>query len=165
MALFNTRRFSDNSYLVGGIHTLQVKLNQPLSHSKINLEMTTKLYCNLKQLFSCFLSWTTASPTVIRWLCSRLQIALFTVWTLVKPLTIDCNARKKIHFYNYVLVPVCRYLSSKELKTNSVKQMRIHYAQVQHYYRKIPGFMLRGLSISRTPSKTDSWGRSRWCPS
>ena len=107
--------------------------------------MTTKLYCNLKQLFSCFLNWTTASPTIIRWLCSRLQIALFTVWTLVKPLTIDCNARKKIHFYNYVLVPVCRYLSSKELKTNSVKQMCIHYAQVQHYYRKIPGFMLRGL--------------------
>ena len=59
--------------------------------------------------------------------------------------------RQKIHFYKYVLVPVCRYLSSKELKTNSVKQMRIHYAQVQHYYRKIPGFMLRGLSISRTP--------------
>ena len=29
--------------------------------------------------------------------------------------------------------------------------MRIHYAQVQHYYRKIPRFMLRELSISRTP--------------
>ena len=36
-----------------------------MSHSKINLEVTTKLYCNLKQLFSCFLSWTTAFPTVI----------------------------------------------------------------------------------------------------
>ena len=29
--------------------------------------------------------------------------------------------------------------------------MRIHCAQVQHYYLKIPGVMLRRLSISRKP--------------
>ena len=62
VALFNTRRFTDNSYLVGGIHTLQVKLNQPLSHSKINLEMTTKLYCNLQSYFLAFLAELQLSP-------------------------------------------------------------------------------------------------------
>ena len=35
-------------------------------------------------------------------------------------------------------------------KTN-FKQTRIHRAQVQHYYLKIPGVMLGCLSISRTP--------------
>ena len=39
--------------------------------------------------------------------------------------------RQKIYFYKYVLVPVCRFSSSKELKTN-FKQTRIHCAQVQH---------------------------------
>ena len=36
-----------------------------MSHSKINLEVTAKLYCILKQLLSCFLSWITAFPTLI----------------------------------------------------------------------------------------------------
>ena len=94
-------------------------MNQPLSHSKINLEVTTKLNCNLKQLFSCLLSWTTAFPTVMRWLCFRLQNVLFTVWTLVNPLTIDCNTTKNSLLY--VLVPVCKFLSSKELKTESAR--------------------------------------------
>ena len=76
--------------------------------------------------------------------------------------------RQKIHFYKYVLVPVCRYLSSKELKTNSVKQMRIHYAQVQHYYCKIPGFLLRGLykpdtSLRRTAEAGPDGVRLREC--
>ena len=44
--LFNTRRLIYSSYLVGGIHT----------HSKNNAEVSTELYCNLKQLFSRFLS-------------------------------------------------------------------------------------------------------------
>ena len=35
-------------------------------------------------------------------------------------------------------------------KTN-FNQTHIHRAQVQHYYLKIPGVALRGLSISRTP--------------
>ena len=43
----------------------------------------------------------------------------------------------------------------EELKTN-FKQTRIHCAQVQYYYLKIPEVMLRRLFISRTPSKTDS---------
>ena len=51
VTLFNTRRLIDSSYLVAGIHTIQVKIiNQSLSHSKNNLEMTTELYCNLKQV-------------------------------------------------------------------------------------------------------------------
>ena len=58
MILFNTRRFIDSTYLVGGIYILQVKIKSVinLSYSKNNSEVTTELYCNLKQLFSCFLS-------------------------------------------------------------------------------------------------------------
>ena len=59
VTLFNTRRLIDSSYLVGKLHTVQVKIKSViiLSHSKNNSEVTTELYCNLKQLiFSCFLS-------------------------------------------------------------------------------------------------------------
>ena len=37
VTLLNTRRLIDSSYLVAGICTVQVKLNQSLSHSKKNL--------------------------------------------------------------------------------------------------------------------------------
>ena len=57
MTLFNTSRLIDSFNLVGGIHTVQVKTKSViLSHSKNNSEMTTELYFNLKQLFSCFLA-------------------------------------------------------------------------------------------------------------
>ena len=49
VTLFNTRRFIDNSYLVDGIVTGKLELNQSLSHSKNNLG--GKLHCYLKQLF------------------------------------------------------------------------------------------------------------------
>ena len=39
VTLFNTRRFSDNYYLVDGIVTGKLKLNQSLSQSKNNLEV------------------------------------------------------------------------------------------------------------------------------
>ena len=58
--------------------------------------------------------------------------------------------RQEILFYKYVFVPVCRFRSSKKLKTN-FKQTHIHCAQVRRYYLKISGVMLHGLSISRTP--------------
>ena len=66
VTLFNTRRLIDSSYLVGGIHTVQGKIKSVviLSHSKNNSEVGTELYCNLKQLFSCFLNLTTAFLTV-----------------------------------------------------------------------------------------------------
>ena len=46
--LFNTRRFIDNSYLVDGIVTRKLELNQSLSQSKNNLG--GELHCYLKQL-------------------------------------------------------------------------------------------------------------------
>ena len=57
--------------------------------------------------------------------------------------------RQEIQFCKSVFVPVCRFRSSKKLTAN-FKQTRIHCAQVQHYL-KIPGVMLRRLSISRIP--------------
>ena len=40
----------DSSYLVGGIHRVQVEIKSViiLSHSKNNSEVTTELYCDLK---------------------------------------------------------------------------------------------------------------------
>ena len=67
MTHFNTTRLIDSSYLVGGIHTVQVKIKSVIIffHSKNNLEMTTELYCNLKQLFSCFLASTTLQDEIL----------------------------------------------------------------------------------------------------
>ena len=62
---FNTRRLIDDSYLVGGIHRVQVKIKSIIIYSRNNSEVTSDLYCNLKQLFYCFLSWTTAFNAVI----------------------------------------------------------------------------------------------------
>ena len=76
VTLFNTRRLIDSSYLVGRIHTVQVKIKLViiLSHSKNNSEVTTELYCNLKQFF--FLAFLAELLlSLLLFPCSRLPFA------------------------------------------------------------------------------------------
>ena len=47
----NNNNNNNNSY-----STSFKKLIQSLSQLKNNMELTTELYCNLKKIFSCFLS-------------------------------------------------------------------------------------------------------------
>ena len=171
MTLFNARRLIDSSYLVGGIHTVQVKIKAVIvvSHWKITRRWQPNfiVICySFAAPFCCRLQvpyWFLAKASATIFLSSqcvnltishlasydgyvpvcRMFCSLFGLW-----LTRLIVMPQEIQFYKSVFVPVCRFRSSKELKTN-FKQTRIHCAQVQHYYLKISGVMLRGPSISR----------------